>query len=285
MNTAISIKDLVVERPSKKILDFIGQEIEIPSGSVVAVLGENGAGKTTLIEALLGEIPFDGSVTPQIQPTEVGIVFQKNNYNDMLKVYELIELVTNYKWRDEAYSRLIHSYELESLADRYIKDLSGGEAQRLTLALTSTRNNSYYIFDEITSGLDFKKREKLLANIKEFTQGKTVLHVTHYFEELVDWVTHLLILKDGKVRFFGVVSAFEDIYSHHSIIKIMDGKREFLDSIDLETIKMEDSLGLIIESHNQESDWLRKVQQQNLDFTILKQNLYTSFLLCSERTN
>ncbi|KGI86365.1 ATP-binding cassette domain-containing protein [Exiguobacterium sp. s6] len=285
MNTAISIKDLVVERPSKKILDFIGQEIEIPSGSVVAVLGENGAGKTTLIEALLGEIPFDGSVTPQIHPTEVGIVFQKNMYNDMLKVYELIELVTNYKRRDEAYSRLIHSYELEWLADRYIKDLSGGEAQRLTLALTSTRNNSYYIFDEITSGLDFKKREKLLANIKEFTRGKTVLHVTHYFEELVDWATHLLILKDGKIRFFGVVSVFEDVYSHHSIIKIMDGKREFLDSIELETIKMEDSLGLIIESHNQESDWLRKVQQQNLDFTILKQNLYTSFLLCSERTN
>ncbi|MFD1901060.1 ATP-binding cassette domain-containing protein [Enterococcus termitis] len=198
MDSILTLNKLKIEKSNKVILD-IDQEIIILPKDKVAVLGENGAGKTTLINAILGEINFEGKIVKNFDKLSCGIVFQENSYNDLLKVNELIKLVLSLK--KEELSHFLENCELEDLKKKYIKDLSGGERQRLTLSLVLESNKSIYFFDELTSGLDYKKRLSLLAMMKRKVINQTVINVTHYFDEIENWATKILMLKQGQLIF------------------------------------------------------------------------------------
>lgn len=92
MDAILAINNLKVKKNDKMILD-IDREIQILSKDKIAILGENGAGKTTLINTILGEFSFDGEIIKHFQKKDCGIVFQENSYNELMKVYELVELV------------------------------------------------------------------------------------------------------------------------------------------------------------------------------------------------
>ncbi|MFL2079410.1 ATP-binding cassette domain-containing protein [Marinilactibacillus psychrotolerans] len=288
MNPVLTIKGLQVKISNQLILD-IKEEIAISSGDNVAVLGENGAGKTTLINAILGEIDFEGEIIKHFQKKDCGIVFQDNAYNDLMKVYELIELVL--PLRKEALTHFIESYDLKDLKKKYIKDLSGGEKQRLTLSLVLESEKNIYFFDELTSGLDYKQRLALLAMMKKKTIAGTVLNVTHYFDEIENWATKILMLKQGKLIFFGSNEDFFAKFKHYSVVKVEYNQLEnFNKSVmeDVQTADTGDGIAFICPSHDIQANIKETLNHNNVVYSVIKQNVYTSYLMAyatNEKSN
>lgn len=280
MNNILEIKNLEVTINNKKIL-FLDKEICILEKDKVAVLGDNGAGKTTLVNSILGEINSHGEMIKNFQKNDCGVVFQENAYNELMKVYELVSLVLPHlKKRD--LSQFLHKYELESLRKKYIKDLSGGEKQRLTLCLVLESHKSLYIFDELTSGLDYKKRLGLLALMKDKTKDATVVNITHYFDEIENWATKVLILRHGSSIFYGKIAEFFSRFPHYSIIKIDQSELTKLNETDMIVMKSTetgDGKAVICSSLQIQEELKKTLDEKNIIYSTIKQNIYTTYLV------
>ena len=190
---------------------------EFMPGDITAVLGNNGAGKTTFIKALLGEVHYSGSVDLGDLGNHIGVQFQSNSYNPLMKVREMIRLVSG-----SAAGRVLDEgdkFAIRPLLNKQIGTLSGGEKQRLTLYLVLLHDEQGYVFDELTSGLDFPSRQTLMALVRERTKNATVFITTHYFEEVENWASHVLILDRGRSIFNGTPSHLFDLYPHYSLIQ------------------------------------------------------------------
>ncbi|WP_236671764.1 ATP-binding cassette domain-containing protein [Enterococcus sp. BWB1-3] len=284
MDSILTINKLKIEKSNKVILD-IDQEIAILPKDKVVVLGENGAGKTTLINAILGEINFEGKIVKNFDKLSCGIVFQENSYNDLLKVNELIKLVLPFK--KEELSHFLENYELEDLKKKYIKDLSGGERQRLTLSLVLESNKSIYFFDELTSGLDYKKRLSLLAMMKRKVINRTVINVTHYFDEIENWATKILMLKQGQLIFFGSVVDFFSKFAHYSIVKIDYNEFSKLKETTIKSVDHTDTgdgEAFICSSPDLQIDIEKTFEENSISYTVIKQSIYTTYLVAYSMT-
>ncbi|EIQ7096448.1 ABC transporter ATP-binding protein [Enterococcus faecalis] len=284
MDSILTINKLKIEKSNKVILD-IDQEIAILPKDKVAVLGENGAGKTTLINAILGEINFEGKIVKNFDKLSCGIVFQENSYNDLLKVNELIKLVLPLK--KEELSHFLENYELEDLKKKYIKDLSGGEKQRLTLSLVLESNKSIYFFDELTSGLDYKKRLSLLAMMKRKVINQTVINVTHYFDEIENWATKILMLKQGQLIFFGSVVDFFSKFAHCSIVKIDYNEFSKLKETTIKNVDHTDTgdgEAFICSTPDLQINIEKIFEENSINYTVIKQSIYTTYLVAYSMT-
>jgi len=278
MKRMLTIKNLQVKRNNKVNLN-IQQEIAISPQDKVAILGENGAGKTTLINAILGEINYDGTLTKDFRKDDCGIVFQQNAYNPLMKVYELIQLALALD--KVKLAQFVDKYELADLQKKYIKNLSGGEEQRLTLSLVLESQKRVYFFDELTSGLDYKKRLGLLALMREKTKDATVFNVTHYFEEIENWVTKILLLKQGHVVFFGAVESFLAQFKHDAVIKIEQEELSKLIEGELNQYEATDTGDgkAVICYDAAATARLEGVLKGSVTYKVIPQSLYTTYLV------
>lgn len=281
MTFILNINDIVVEKNKRKILDLTGMNIKIDRKDKIAILGDNGAGKTTLINTILGEEKFKGKIKKQFRKEDIGIVFQNNSYNDLMKVYEVIHLIVP-NLKKEKLNGFLKQYELEGLTKKFIKDLSVGEKQRLTLSLVLSKEKQLYFFDELTSGLDYKKRLSLLALMKEKTIDSTVLNVTHYFEEIENWATKIVLLQKGSLLYFGEVSDFFCMYPHYSALKVDCRELEKMDEFDLTSYMSLDTgdgkIVVCVDDKKQEI-LVNSFSELNVTFSIIKQNIYTTYLV------
>ena len=276
MNKLFEFENLKVEIEDKIILD-IEEKIVFNQFDVIGVIGENGAGKTTLINAILGEVPYDGQIKRYFNKDEIGIQFQKNEYNELLKVYELIQIVKGVRKFDDKLKEEIQHYNLDKILNTRINKISGGELQRLTLFLLLTENSNFYIFDELTTGLDFKKRNKLLNIVHKKTEEKTVLIVTHYFEELLNWVSKLLILYKGKLVFFGSMEELEQKYDHRGILKV-EKESDCLTNKNVKNISFNEHYNeYVIFNEEQEEELIKVLENKNIDYDKRKKNIYSLY--------
>ena len=234
----VKIENLQVTFNHTKVLD-LKEKIEIQNGDVVGIVGENGAGKTTFINSIINQVNYTGEIECNFLKDELGIQFQNNSYNQLMKVFELIQIVTQKSKYDDKITQLLKSFELQELLNKKIGKLSGGEKQRLTLFLVLYLEPKILFFDELTTGLDFQKRSKLLKIIKNYSKGKTVLTISHYFEEFNNWVNKLLILHKGRLVFFGEISELKNKFPHNSILKINKNSRDILGKINDQDLKLE----------------------------------------------
>lgn len=209
----IQVDDLQVSFKQFCALDLPGTFM-VPDRSIVAVLGSNGAGKTTFINALLGEVPYTGTVKG-VNHKDLGVLFQNNAINPLLRVDEFCATV-----RVKVDSPLKDLFKISPLLKKRVESLSGGELQRLMLFLVLSQDKGTYFFDEITTGLDFQTRESLIEKVREATSKSTVFITTHYFEEVEDWATHCLFLHKGLPVFVGKVSEFLSRHEHFSLLKL-----------------------------------------------------------------
>ncbi|MBC1743469.1 ATP-binding cassette domain-containing protein [Listeria welshimeri] len=280
MNNILEIKNLEVIINNKKIL-FLDKAICISEKDKVAVLGDNGAGKTTLVNSILGEINPRGEMIKNFQKNDCGVVFQENAYNELMKVYELVALVLPHLKKKDL-SQFLHKYELESARKKYIKDLSGGEKQRLTLCLVLESHKLLYIFDELTSGLDYKKRLGLLALMKEKTKDATVINITHYFDEIENWATKVLILRQGRSIFYGEIQEFFSGFPHYSVIKIDQSELAKLDETDMismQSTETGDGKAMICSNLQIQEEIKKTLDAKNIIYNTIKQNIYTTYLV------
>ncbi|MBU1704277.1 MAG: ribosome biogenesis/translation initiation ATPase RLI, partial [Nanoarchaeota archaeon] len=197
-------------------------------GKVVGILGKNGIGKSTAIKVLasilkpnLGkdkEADYD-SLIDYFKGSEAQIFFEKLKEQKIKVAYkpqqvelipktqkgtvkDLLKKVDEKKELDKI-SRLL---SIDKILDHNIKDISGGELQRVAIAATVLKKANLYIFDEPTSYLDIKQRLKVAKFIKELADENTAVLVVEHDLIILDYMTDLVHLMYGKPSVYGIVS-------------------------------------------------------------------------------
>lgn len=201
----LSIQDLTVRYGADTVLS-IQSPIRIEEGDRVGVIGSNGAGKTTLIKSILGLVPYKGIIKAGLKPEQMAVHMQFNEYTDSMPVKYIMEAILGRKLtRDKKLQELISFFEFEDCLRKRYSKLSGGQKQRFTIILVMMQNAELTFYDEVTSGLDFETRQKLVEKLVEWYQGKetSFLMVSHYYEELDQLADKLLILDKGRVIDYG----------------------------------------------------------------------------------
>jgi sulfate transport system ATP-binding protein len=199
--------------------------IEVPDGSLTALLGPSGSGKSTLLRAIAGletldagRVLIDGEDVSRkpTQKREVGFVFQHYAAFKHMTVYENVGFGLKIrKWRkDEVRARveqLLDLVQLPGLADRYPSQLSGGQRQRMALARALAVQPQVLLLDEPFGALDAKVRKDLrtwLRNLHE-EMSVTTIFVTHDQEEAMDVAGQLVVMNRGRVEQSGTA---DDLY-------------------------------------------------------------------------
>ncbi len=214
-----------------------GIDLEVPSGSVFALLGENGAGKTTLIRILTGfQKPTSGTCSvcgldpardAQEIRRKVGYVSDSPALYDWMRVGEIGWFAASFFDEPFAdrYRELIAKYELPE--SRKIKHLSKGQRAKVALALAVSHDPELLILDEPTSGLDpLVRREFLESMVDRAATGRTVLLSSHQISEVERVADTVAILRAGRVQ-------------------LVDGLTELKDSIAVVTITVDDALAAL----------------------------------------
>lgn len=284
----LKINELSVIYDKTPVLQ-IQQPIEIDSGDIVGIIGENGAGKTTLINAILNEVNYSGNIYRGFSRDDVGVQFQSNSYNDYMKVGELVYIVTGYRCNDKKISDQLKSFDIDNLVKKKIGVLSGGERQRLTLFLLLYLKPSVLFLDELTTGLDYEKRQKMLSLIYQYSKDKTVFTVTHYFDELEGFANKMLILKHGKVAFFGTIPKLERQYPLSGVVKLSKSvlMPEMLNKIRQLDSAREDESGEIwipFSSEEEKEELERNLKPFNIHYDIKSADLYAYYIMATKNT-
>jgi len=199
----------------------VKQPLSIESDDKIGIIGSNGAGKTTLLKALLGLVKYDGSITSELRPQEIAAHMQENNYVNTMPVKYIIQMILNTTIeKNEKLKNLISFFEFESCLKKKFNNLSGGQKQRLTIIMVLMQESPLTFFDEVSSGLDFETRQKLMGKIAEWYREKksAICVVSHYYDELEALVDKLMIIEKGHIVAFGKT---EDLFAYYCGNSIM----------------------------------------------------------------
>ena len=222
MGMVISFKDVSLTRSNQQILNDINWNIK--STEHWAILGLNGSGKTSLLNIVTGyHFPSTGEVTvlgnlfgktnlPELRK-DIGFVSSSlDRFADIINSetveriivsgkfasFGLYEKVSAADW--EKANSLLSELRLSYLSGKRYNLLSQGEQRRVLIARALMSDPKILILDEPCSGLDILSREELLSSIHNITESKChIIYVTHHIEELVKEISHVLLLRDGKI--------------------------------------------------------------------------------------
>jgi ABC-2 type transport system ATP-binding protein len=181
-------------------------------GELVAVIGPNGAGKTTLLSILAGiQRPDAGEVTRP--PREIGwvpqqpAVYSKLSVAENLRLFARLEKVPDV---DAAVARMLEQTGLAERAGDELGKLSGGNRQRVNIAIGLLGAPSVLLLDEPSASLDPRQRERLWGFVTAMgARGTTVVYSTHDVGEAERYADRLLVLADGELLFTGTPGELE----------------------------------------------------------------------------
>lgn len=197
-----------------------GVTMEVPRGSLYAVLGPNGSGKSTLMRGLMGVLPPEsGTVSLEERPIAawdrqelartVGAVPQSETIAFPLTVRELVDmgryphlgaLAPEGAADRAAVERALERCDALHLQDRGVTTLSGGELQRVRIARALAQEPRVLALDEPTASLDIRHEMGILRLLRgEVEQGITVLLITHHLDLAGRFADRLLLLAAGRV--------------------------------------------------------------------------------------
>lgn len=206
---AVVFRDVSVTRSGLPILEHVNASV--PRGSCTVIVGPNGAGKTTLLLSLIEEMHHSGSIEIGIGPAgkslRLGYVPQRISIDRGMPLTVMEFLVMGIQkrplWLGIRPSLRQHSLELlemvkaEHLASRRLGNLSGGEMQRVLLALALQQEPELLVLDEPSAGVDFQGEHLFCELLDELrlSQGFTQLMVSHDLGMVFHHATHVICLK------------------------------------------------------------------------------------------
>lgn len=217
----IKVNHLSASIGTQEILTDIN--LHIHCGTLNAVVGKNGAGKSTLVRAMLGDLPYTGSIEfkdredGRLQKLKIGYVPQNINIEKHTPV-SVYDLIAGFQSRfpvflhkkKQLYAEIKESlkvFEADTLIDKQVCNLSGGELQRVLLSLAVMDEPNLLLLDEPVSGIDQNGMElfyKLMDYLKRNYDLAIILisHDLDYVAKYADWVVLLdkTVLKQGTVR-------------------------------------------------------------------------------------
>ncbi|HEX4733409.1 MAG TPA: ABC transporter ATP-binding protein [Thermoleophilaceae bacterium] len=179
------------------------------SGDIVAIIGPNGAGKTTLLSILAGIQKPDGGdvVAPE---GGIGWVPQQSALYGKLTVAENLRLFARLERCpdvDQVVDQMLDQTDLRDRADDQVSTLSGGNRQRVNIAIGLLARPDALLLDEPSAALDPRQRERLWRFIGALAdQGTTVVFSTHNVAEAERHSRRILVLADGDLLFEGAAN-------------------------------------------------------------------------------
>lgn len=215
MNPAIQVEALVKRYGSRTVVADVS--FAVHPGQVVALLGRNGAGKTTTVECVEGfRRPDRGRIRvlgadPASERHRVadrlGVMLQEGGAYQAASPREMLRLYARLFPRPRDIDDVLDLTGLTLLADARFRTLSGGEKQRVNLALALVGSPEVLFLDEPTAGMDTAARHDTWALIAQLgDDGAAILLTTHYLEEAERLADHLVILHDGRIVAAGAVA-------------------------------------------------------------------------------
>lgn len=230
MKDIVIVKNLTKRYGNRIAVDDL--TFQVKEGSTFGLLGANGSGKSSTIESILGtkkceekELSVLGRnpiKDKKLLFEQVGVQFQDAKYQELIKVEELCEMTAALYKRPREYETLLQKFGISDKRKSFVKELSGGERQKLFIILALIPNPKLVFLDELTTGLDARARRdvwKILSSLKE--QGLSIVLTSHFMDEVEALCDEILILKKGKTVFYGTVDLakkesgqekFEDAY-------------------------------------------------------------------------
>jgi ABC-2 type transport system ATP-binding protein len=217
VSEAIVVRDIRKSYGQTRAVD--GVSFEVAEGEFFGILGPNGAGKTTTLEIveglrkpdggevrLLGESPWprQTSLLPRI-----GVQLQASSFFERLTAREQIRTWASlYGVSARRADEMLELVGLSDKASTRIEKLSGGQAQRLSIACALAHDPEVVFLDEPTSGLDPQARRNLWDLLREINrQGRTVVLTTHYLDEAEALCERVAIMDRGKILQIGPPAA------------------------------------------------------------------------------
>ncbi|MEG0328353.1 MAG: ATP-binding cassette domain-containing protein [Erysipelothrix sp.] len=215
--------------------------VDVHDGRVTAIIGENGSGKTTLLnmmgrltEETEGIIRYNHRDIKEFKSREfaqkVAILKQNNMTNLRLTVYDLVSFGrfphNQHKLTDEDELIILESLSFMGcmdLKDKYIDQLSGGQLQRVYIAMILVQDTDYIFLDEPLNNLDLKHAHELMALIQSLAiqRSKTVVIVMHDLNMVYRYVDDVIALKHGRLIANGAV---DDVLNESVLHRIYDMK-------------------------------------------------------------
>jgi ABC-2 type transport system ATP-binding protein len=212
MCDAIRIHELTKRFGGKIAVDRL--TLNVPTGSIFALLGDNGAGKSTTIKVLTGQYPPDSGKAEVLGQDcwshaiklrhKVGYVPEKPRFYDWMTVSQIGWFVSGFHEPGflNRYKDLIHNFHLDPNAK--LKNLSKGGYAKVGLSLALAVDPEVLILDEPTSGLDLMiRREFLNSMVAMAGVGRTILICSHQIAEVERIASHVAILVQGKLLISG----------------------------------------------------------------------------------
>ncbi len=182
-------------------------------GELVAIIGPNGAGKTTLLSILAGALePTSGGVRQSTEQPP-GWVPQQPALYSKLSVAENLRLFARLEKLDDpdaAVERMLDQTDLHDRAGEEVGRLSGGNQQRVNIAIGLLCEPAVLLLDEPSASLDPRQRERLWGFIGGLAgRGTTVVYSTHNVAEAERYGDRVLVLVDGELLFTGTPGELE----------------------------------------------------------------------------
>jgi ABC-2 type transport system ATP-binding protein len=214
---AIIVRDVHKSYGETRAVD--GVSFEVTEGEFFGILGPNGAGKTTILEIieglrkpddgevrLLGASPWPRSVA--LVP-RIGVQLQASSFFERLTAREQIRTWASlYGVSAKRADQMLEVVGLTDKANTRIEKLSGGQAQRLSIACALAHGPEVVFLDEPTSGLDPQARRNLWDLLRDINrQGRTVMLTTHYLDEAELLCERVAIMDHGKILKIGAPAA------------------------------------------------------------------------------
>ncbi|MDW0116070.1 ABC transporter ATP-binding protein [Sporosarcina thermotolerans] len=242
----MEIKDVTFSY-DKKLNTLHGVNGAIETGKVTTIIGPNGCGKSTLLGVLSnhhrpqeGEIVLDGKSLTDFKPKELAkrlaVVHQQNNAPSDMTVEKLTAygripyknlFSSSTKEDEEAVEWALTSTNLLDKRKTPIDELSGGQMQRVWIAMALTQKTPYLFLDEPTTYLDIYYQYELLELIRSLNKqhGITIVMVLHDINQAIQFSDTIIAMKDGKIAAKGApadvitADAINEIYGVQVVVK------------------------------------------------------------------
>ena len=197
----LNVRHLTVSFERRPVIEDLSVTVE--KGDALAIIGPTGSGKTVLFRALIGAIPYDGQIrwAPQAR---IGYVPQKLDIERDLPITGNDFLIAKARVARVSENDIRRTLELVNLTDDAARDpigtLSGGQFQRLLLAVALLGRPTVLLFDEPTAGIDEPGEERLYERIDRLKREEnlTLLLISHELSLVYRYATRVLCLGRGR---------------------------------------------------------------------------------------
>jgi iron complex transport system ATP-binding protein len=191
----ITINEITIVRDGREIIYDYSEQI--PAGSITAIVGPNGSGKSTLLAAIAGDIaPNKGTITIDdvhpilTAPSQLArmraVAIQNQAYTLGFTVQQVIEMAGPSQ-------DVMQELDLTALAHRQVTTLSGGEAQRVSIAAAIAQKTPVLLLDEPLAAQDVRSRKKIIELLQKLADdGVTVVVVAHSNESELTWADKVI---------------------------------------------------------------------------------------------